>query len=76
MLFQPVKQATAQTGQKNEEKSLKIRYIGLKLCGKQHLYFRLGYFLALILQAAFRPCLLLSKLVRHVSLGLLEAQIC
>jgi hypothetical protein len=71
-----VKLAKAQTELKKSRKSLKIRYFGLKLCGKQHLYFGLGYFLALILQAAFRPYPLLSKLVRHISLGLLEAQIC
>ena len=70
-----MKWAAAQTEQKNQEKSLENRYFGLKLCGKQHLYFGLGYFLALILQAAFRSCSLLSKLVRHVSLGLLEVQI-
>ncbi len=61
---------------KKSRKSLKIRYFGLKLFGKQHLYFVLGYNLALILQAAFRSYPLLSKLVRHVSLGLLEAKIC
>ena len=71
-----MKWATAQTEQKNQEKSFKIRYFGLKLCDKQPLCFGLGYFQALILQAEFRPCPLLSKLVRHVCLGLLEAQIC
>ena len=52
-----MKWATAQTEQKNQEKSLKIRYFGLKLCDKQPLCFGLGYFQALILQGEFRSCL-------------------
>ena len=34
---------------KKIKKIFKNQIFGLKLCGKQHLYFRLGYFLALIL---------------------------
>ena len=45
---QPVKLAKAQTEQKIN-KIFKNQIFGLKLCGKQYLYFRLGYFLALIL---------------------------
>ena len=44
----PSQLAKAQTEQKIK-KIFKNQIFGLKLCGKQHLYFRLGYFLALIL---------------------------
>ena len=71
-----MKLAKAQTEQKNQENLKNQMFWPQIVCGKQHPYFVLGNNLAFILQAEFRPCPLLSKLVKHISLGLLEAQIC